>query len=554
MTKRIFRSILLTVSLALVICLAVVMGVLYEYFTHVQTTRLRTQTALIAQGVSNEGAAYFDGLKVDDCRITWVDADGTVLYDDTADASTADNHGSREEIWEAMEVGAGESVRYSTTLSQRTLYYAKRLSDGTVLRTSVTQHSILRIVSGMVMPFLLIFISIAALSAWLAKRMARRIVEPLNALNLDSALENEAYEELSPLLVRIERQHRQIERQMDELQRKQDEFSAVTGSMNEGLVLLNDKGEIISINHAAMGIFHAAQDCLGRHMLTIDRSCAMQELVNRALSGSHSEVILDRDGRTYQFVASPVLSDDQAAGAALLAFDVTERAFAEQQRREFSANVSHELKTPLQSIMGSAELMENGLVKQADMPRFIGHIRTEAQRLVTLIDDIIRLSQLDEHSDLPKERVELYALANEVRQSLAAGAEARSVSLSVTGNEVAIQGVRRLLYEILYNLADNAIKYNAAGGHVTLAVTREARHAVLSVSDDGIGIPAEHQARVFERFYRVDKSHSKDTGGTGLGLSIVKHAAQYHNATVSLQSEAGAGTTICIRFPMEITG
>ncbi len=551
MTKKIFRSVFLIASMVLAACLSVVLGVLYQHFTSMQSGRLKTLTSLAAQGVALNGPAYFDRLNTDGYRITWVDADGTVLYDNEAAIPAADNHARREEIWEALATGAGESERYSTTLAEKTLYRAQRLPDGTVLRVSATQHSVLRLVLGMLPSILAVLAAAIALSAVLARRMSRRIVGPLNALDLDHPLENEAYEELSPLLTRIERQHRQIVSQLEELQRKQNEFSAVTDSMNEGLILLNDKGTILSMNHAAMRLFDTDGSSVGQDMLTVDRSIGLQTLLRTAFSGSHGEIRLTRGEREHQFNASPVLANGTLTGVALLVFDISEKAFAEQQRRAFSANVSHELKTPLHSIMGSAELIENGLVRPEDMPRFIGHIRTEAARLVTLIDDIIRLSQLDEGVALPKESVDMLALCNDVVLELSAESAAREVALSVSGGPAAVYGVRRLLHEIVFNLCDNAIKYNVTGGSVEVSVTEAQGDTLLTVADSGIGIPAEHQARVFERFYRVEKSHSKETGGTGLGLSIVKHAAQYHGASIELTSRPGRGTIFCVRFTQE---
>lgn len=446
--------------------------------------------------------------------------------------------------------GEGESSRYSDTLLQKTVYYAKRLPDGTVLRLSAIRVTTGVLVLNMLQPILLVLAAALILSGVLASRLAQRITEPLNRLDLEHPLENDTYEELAPLLRRMEHQRRQIDRQMDELRRRSEEFEQITGSMNEGLVLLDEAGVILSINPAARRLLDAAENCVGQDLLTVDRDVALSDALRQAAEQGHSEFRGQRNGREYQFDVTRIQSEGRMAGTVLLVFDVTERAFAERNRREFTANVSHELKTPLQGIIGSAELLENGLVKQEDVPRFIGHIRSEAQRLVTLIGDIIRLSQLDEGEPMPAEPVELLALAREAAESLQSAAAARNVTIAVEGEPVELTGVRRLLYEIVFNLCDNAIKYNTDGGRVQVTVTKENETAAVTVRDTGIGIPPDQQDRVFERFYRVDKSHSKASGGTGLGLSIVKHAVQYHHGAIHLQSEVGKGTEIRVTFPL----
>lgn len=550
MTKRIFRSIFLVSFAVFFACLVLIMGVLYSYFTAIEQNQLMVQTSLAAQGVSKEGMAYFDGLDTAGYRLTWIAADGTVLYDTNVDAAAMENHSDRKEVQDALQNGSGESQRYSATLAEKTLYRAQLLSDGSIIRVSVTQYTVLTLLLGMLQPILIILALAIILSVALAKRLSRRIVAPLNQLNLDQPLENDVYEELSPLLTRIEHQHRHIRDQLEELKHKRSEFATVTDSMSEGLILLNEAGVILSINPAAARLFGTDTAYVGRDMLTVDRSVAMQHLLSIAQAGQRGEIVTNLMGGQYQINASPVLSDLKVTGIVLLAFNVTQKVLAEQQRREFTANVSHELKTPLQSILGAAELIENQLVKSEDLPAFAGRIRTEASRLVTLIDDIIRLSQLDEGAELPQEDVDLKALADEVAQSLTAQASTRNITIRVLGERAVIKGVRRLLWEIIYNLCDNAIKYNVPNGQVNLAVSLGVQNATLTVADTGIGIPTEQQSRVFERFYRVDKSHSKQTGGTGLGLSIVKHAAQYHGAAVELQSEPGKGTSIQIRFPL----
>ena len=550
MTKRIFRATLLVGVAVLIASLTLVMGALYSYFGRVQESQLRDELSLAVVGVEQNGTDYLRKLESDQYRITWLRADGAVLYDTQADAESMENHAQRQEVQQALATGEGESSRYSNTLLQKTVYYAKRLPDGTVLRLSAIRVTTGVLVLNMLQPILLVLAAALILSSVLASRLARRITEPLNRLDLEHPLENDAYEELAPLLRRMEHQRRQIDRQMDELRRRSEEFEQITGSMSEGLVLLDEAGVILSINPAARRLLDAAENCVGQDLLTVDRDVALSDALRQAAEQGHSEFRGQRNGREYQFDVTRIQSEGRTAGTVLLVFDVTERAFAERNRREFTANVSHELKTPLQGIIGSAELLENGLVKQEDVPRFIGHIRSEAQRLVTLIGDIIRLSQLDEGEPMPAEPVELLALAREAAESLQSAAAARNVTVTVEGEPVELTGVRRLLYEIVFNLCDNAIKYNTDGGRVQVTVTKENETAAVTVRDTGIGIPPDQQDRVFERFYRVDKSHSKASGGTGLGLSIVKHAVQYHHGAIHLQSEVGKGTEIRVTFPV----
>lgn len=549
MTKRIFRATLLVGVAVLIASLALVMGVLYSYFGRVQESQLRDELSLAAVGVEKNGTDYLRALQSHQYRITWVRADGTVVYDTQVDAETMENHAQRQEIQQALAAGEGESSRYSSTLLQKTVYYAQRLPDGTVLRLSAVRVTAGVLVLNMLQPILLVLAAALILSGVLAGRLARRITEPLNRLDLEHPLENDTYEELAPLLRRMEHQRRQIDRQMGELRQRSEEFDQITGSMNEGLVLLDEAGAILSINPAARRLLDADGDCVGQDFLTVDRDVTMSDALRQAAEQGHSEFRGERNGREYQFDVTRIQTEGRTAGTVLLVFDVTERTFAERNRREFTANVSHELKTPLQGIIGSAELLENGMVKQEDVPRFVGHIRAEAQRLVTLIGDIIRLSQLDEGEPMPTEPVELLAVAREVAENLRSAAETRNVTVEVTGTPATVSGVRRLLYEIVLNLCDNAIKYNTEGGRVEVEVAQDGGTAAVTVRDTGIGIPPEHQSRVFERFYRVDKSHSKASGGTGLGLSIVKHAVQYHHGVIQLKSEVGKGTEIRVTFP-----
>ena len=557
MTKKIFRSILLAAVSVLLASLVIIMGCLYDYYKNVQEKQLRDELRLASYGVEADGLDYLEQLtspyrfpSTADFRLTWIAADGEVLFDTHVPAAEIENHAGRAEVKEALAEGESGGVRYSETLTERTLYYAQRLTDGTILRISISQLTVFALAMGMLQPILLTAILAVILSALLARRMAKRIVAPLNRLDLDKPLENDAYEELSPLLGRIHQQYRQIEAQLRELRRKTEEFEQITENMSEGLVLLDRKGVILSINPAARTIFHASSACVGQDFLVVDRDHEINLAIQTALEGGHSEVRAMRNDREVQFDISRITADGAAAGTVLLAFDVTEQAAAERSRREFTANVSHELKTPLQSIMGSAELLDNGLVKQEDLPQFVGVIRTEAARLVALVEDIIHLSQLDEGIAPAKEEVNLLELADSAASALRERAEERRIDLSVTGKDAVVNGVRGFLYEMLYNLIDNAIKYNIDGGKVEVTVLTGDTAATVSVKDTGIGIPPEYQARVFERFFRVDKSRSKASGGTGLGLSIVKHIAQYHHADLSLHSRIGEGTDISVVFPL----
>ena len=549
MTKKIFQSILLVAGCVLLASLLIIMGFLYDYFGGVEENQLRDELSLAAAAVEDGGTDYLSRLTADRYRLTWIAADGSVLYDTKTNAESLENHASRAEVSQALATGTGESTRYSSTLMEKTMYYAQRLDDGTVLRISISRATVGMIAVGMIQPLLIVLIVALILSGLLARRLSRRIVDPLNSLDLEHPLDNDAYEELSPLLKRIHHQHVEIQTQLRELREKTDEFTQITGSMREGLVLLDEHGSILSINAAAQALFGADAQCVGRDFLTIERSHEISAAIQAAAADGHSEVRAERAGRVYQFDISRITSDGKFLGTVILAFDITEQEFAERNRREFTANVSHELKTPLQGIIGSAELIENGMVKPEDLPRFVGHIHAEAARLVTLIDDIIRLSQLDEGGALPTEPVDLLTVSQEAAQTLQDAAAARQVTVSVQGEPTVIPGVRRLLYEIVYNLCDNAIKYNRDGGRVDITVAHDADGSSVTVADTGIGIAPEHQARVFERFYRVDKSHSKASGGTGLGLSIVKHAMQLHHGRIELESTPGTGTTIRAIFP-----
>ncbi len=556
MSKRIFRSALMIAAAVLLSSLVIILGCLYDYFGTVQASQLKDELRLAAYAVEESGQAYLERLTARDYRytwtpeyrLTWIASDGSVLFDTDESAENMANHGDRMEVREAFAKGESSCVRYSDTWSERTLYYARALNDGTLLRISTRQVTVPALVLAMLQPILLVGVLAVILSAVLAGRMAKRIVQPLNSLDLDHPLENDAYEELSPLLRRIQQQRRQINAQMQELQARTDEFEQITGSMKEGLVVMNQKGTILSINPAAQALFHMDCSCIQKDFVTVDRGHELSQAILTALENGHSTVRIEQNGREIEFDISRIESDGAVVGTVLLAFDVTEQALAERSRREFTANVSHELKTPLQSIMGSAELLESGLVRQEDVPQFTGTIRKESARLVALVEDIIHLSQLDEGAALEREMVDLLEMAKDAASVLYDKTREKGVRLSVAGERAQVNGVRGLLYEMIYNLCDNAMKYNVKDGSVEITVSNAGPGAVVTVRDTGIGIPPEYQTRVFERFFRVDKSRSKASGGTGLGLSIVKHIAQYHNAKITLQSEMGAGTTVTVTF------
>ena len=553
MTKKIFHSILLVAGAVLLASLLFIMGCLYEYFGSVEKKQLRDELELASVAVERGGEDYLSSISSERYRLTWIAPDGTVLYDTVTDAESLENHADREEVREALAGGEGESSRYSSTILQKTMYCARRLTDGSVLRISISRATAGVLLIGMVQPILIVVIVALILSAVLARRLSRRIVRPLNELDLEHPLDNNAYEELSPLLGRVYAQQQEIRHRTRDLRQRQDEFEQITGSMREGLVLLDHSGRILSINPAAQALFHADGTCVGQDFLTVDRHPDLTAAIHDAAETGHSQLRAERRGREYQLDFSRIESNGKVLGTVLLAFDVTEQAEAERMRREFTANVSHELKTPLQSIIGSAELLENGLVKPEDQPRFLNRIHQEADRLVALINDILRLSQLDEGGALPHEQVSVLELAQEAARSLTAQAAAQAVHISVTGTAGTVFGVRRLLYEIARNLCENAVKYNVPGGSVTVEVAETDRDVTLLVRDTGIGIPEGDQSRVFERFYRVDKSHSRAIGGTGLGLSIVKHAVAYHHGTLRLESQPGKGTVITVTLPKEPT-
>lgn len=552
MTKRIFRAIFLVALAALLAATGLILGLLHNYFTAVQFDQLRVETALASHAVVNEGIAYFDKLDdTMDCRITLIAADGTVLYDNRSDSDTMVNHLQREEVRLALSQGYGQSVRYSDTLLERYIYAAELLPDGTVLRLSTAQSSVLNLIFELSWSIALVIGVIVLLSYTLAKRLSRSIVRPLNELDLKDPLSNRHYEEISPLMRRLDSQQSQLRSQAQELRLKQKEFLTVTQSLNEGLVLLSASGAVLSINPAASRLLEVTPNCLGADFSVANRNPEIAALAERALAGHKGEQTVSLAAGKYLAAVSPVTSGGQTAGVVLLLFDVTQKHQAELLRREFTANVSHELKTPLHAISGYAELMKSGIVPQQDMQGFSEKIYSETQRMIRLVEDTLRLSRLDEGAaDMQWADIDLYEVVRQSMDALAGPAALAEVGLQLEGHSTVLRGIPQLVSAIASNLIDNAIKYNIRGGTVAIRADRQDDKAVLTVADTGIGIPREHRERVFERFYRVDKSHSKEAGGTGLGLSIVKHAAQILNAEVTLDSTPGKGTAVTIRFPI----
>ncbi len=554
MTKRIFAAILLVTVTVLLLSAAAISAVLYEEFEAQLFTSLKSEAHTIAVALESGLRAedYLPALKpaqVSDLRVTWVAADGIVLYDSDADAASMENHLAREEIAEALQNGYGDSTRNSATISKKTIYYACRLTDGTVLRVSGTQDSVLGVLLNALRPAAFVLLAAVLLALLLSYRVSKRVVRPLNALDLENPQKVETYDELTPLLEKISTQNRRIHTQMEQLRRSQEEFAAVTGHMSEGLLLIDTKMRLLFSNESARRLLHIVPND-GQSLLEVNRSAPFREAAQEALRGSHTQESLTLDGRIYQLVANPAYDGQTLTGAVLLLLDVTERADRERLRREFTANVSHELRTPLTSISGFAELIREGLAKPEDVPRFAGRICSEAQRLLTLIEDILRLSQLDE-GDAVEEKTpqRLDELAASVAQRLAPVAQQQGITLTADTAPCEVMGVRRILEELIYNLCDNAVKYNRPQGTVKVTAKTVDGCPTLIVADTGIGIAKAEQERVFERFYRVDKSHSRAIGGTGLGLSIVKHAAAFHGAQLTLESEPGQGATITLRFP-----
>ncbi len=550
MTKRIFLSICAVALSVLVLTSVFLFYLLYKDLTKTQFEQLRMQTEMAEQGMLLSGEEYFKGLDTTNYRISWISAEGEVLYDSDHDYKSLENHLDREEIKEALDTGNGQSSRFSSTGMERSLYYALLLKDGTVIRLSVSQSTVWNLLLDITPSIIIVLLIALVLSVVLAVYLSKFIVEPLNKLNLDRPLDNKGYKELAPLLRRIDSQQMELRHQENKLQKKKDELDTVIDSMNEGIILLNSKNHIISINPTARKLLGADNTCIGEDILTVCRSISLQELLQSASKGQHNEKIVDLQGGCYLIDVSPIISYEKIHGYAILFFDITEKRNSEAIRREFTANVSHELKTPLHTIAGYAELMANGMVRDDDVQNCASKIHTEAKRMTNLIEDIINLSHLDEGgTDMQWAECNLLALAKSVINSLENTAVDSDIRLELKGSSVMVNGIPQLLQGIIYNLCDNAIKYNRAGGNVKLEISEDIENAIIKVCDTGIGIPLEHQARIFERFYRVDKSHSKEVGGTGLGLSIVKHSAKIHNARIELESVPNQGTTITVKIP-----
>ena len=552
MTKRIFRSIL-TVSIAVLLaCLVLIVGVLHGYFEDRVQEELQYRSTYIAQGIALKGIDYLNGLN-SESRITWIAADGTVLYDNREDAAAMENHSDRDEVREALQTGEGHSSRYSHTLSEKTIYYAVRLSDGTVLRVSDTQYSVWILVLQVLQPVAIVMLLAIILALLLSSRVSKQIVKPINGIDLTNPGDDEAYEELTPFIARIRSQNRQINWQMSQLRRRQEEFAAITENMGEGFLVIDRRTNVLSYNSAALHLLDAAEPPKGTEVsvYTLNRESGFRRAVEDSLNERRSEQMMEKDGRCRQVIASPVFQEDNTlAGAVLVILDITEKEQRESLRREFTANVSHELKTPLTSILGTAEIMQNGLVRAEDIPHFAGNIHREASRLIELVNDIIKLSRLDEGGPAAEwESVDLYSMSASVIEQLKLAAEKKQVTVELRGGPAAVRGVPQIVEEIVYNLCDNAVKYNRNGGSVTITTEEQGEHSVLTVSDTGIGIPPEARSRIFERFYRVDKSHS--AGGTGLGLSIVKHGAAYLGATIACRSEVDSGSVFTVTFPRD---
>ncbi|MBD9163958.1 MAG: histidine kinase [Blautia wexlerae] len=537
-------------ALVLAVGLAAVMGILYSNFDGQMRKELSKEAAYLAYGVEQQGVDYLKNIKDKSSRITYIDQDGTVLFDNEADISEMKNHSDRTEFQKAEKYGAGESSRYSDTLSEKTIYYALRLKDNTVLRVSGTQDSVLALVKNLILPLCGLLCLMLILSGIMASAISKRIVKPINELNLDNPEENQIYEELSPLLSKIHRQNREIQNQLELAKQQQEEFSLITENMQEGLIVIDKYTMILSANSSAWGLFHMDRVCQGESVYCLDREEEFRHAIEQVLEGEHTELILKLNGSDIQLIANPVIRDKKTEGAVVLLVNVTEKLERESLRREFSANVSHELKTPLTSISGFAEIMQGGLVKNEDIPKFAGRIYKEAQRLLQLVEDVIQISQLDEEkTSYVWEPVDVYQVCKNAFESLKEKAKRLNVHLYICGERMKMEAVHTLLEEAVYNVCDNAIKYNRNDGSVSVFLTQTAQEIQIVVKDTGVGIPKEDQDRVFERFYRVDKSHSKEIGGTGLGLSIVKHAVGALKGSVILRSEEGNGTEVTLRFP-----
>lgn len=552
MDKKIFNSNFLTSLFVLIISFVLVFVVLFNYSEKQILNELESEADYISYALEKEGVSYINNFVGNDKRITLIDADGTVLADTSADANTLDNHANRKEIKAAFEYGSGTSTRYSDTMMKRILYYAQKLPDGTVLRVSATQDSVFVLLLNLVYPFSIIIIVALIVSIVISHRVSKSIIKPINELDLDNPAGNEAYEELTPLLRKISAQKRTIDQQIKQAHQKQEEFRLITENMSEGLLVIDKGANVLSYNHAAADMLQIEKVTIGDSVLTLNRQKGFRESVEKALGGIRAESEIAHDQSIYNLIASPVIDDDKILGAVIVIIDITESAKREQLRREFTSNVSHELKTPLTSILGFAEIMKSGGTPDSTVVDFSTSIYDEAKRLITLVSDIIKISELDENpSQFQKEDVDLYTLSDKVIKNLKPLAQKQNITLNLIGDTAYIKGTEKIVYEMIYNLCDNAIKYNKENGTVDIIINNTDNKVNLTVKDTGIGIPNSEQSRVFERFYRVDKSRSKLVGGTGLGLAIVKHAAACSNAEIILESQEGRGTSITIEWKIE---
>ncbi len=550
MTKRIFRAIFNVSLLILIASTFILVAFVGDYNSDQTKKAMHADAVYIAKAMETEGVSYLEQLPKQSQRITWIDADGTVLFDSHADISQMENHGEREEVVEALKTGRGESTRYSTTLAEKTENYAMKLSDGTILRLSVTSLSALSLFLSMTQLLALVLVIALILAGFLASKTSKSIVKPLENVDLEHPEQAEIYDEMAPFLRRIAVQNKLISKQMQDRQRRQREFETITENMQEGLLVLDARGEVLSCNKGAQRLLGVDYVPEKQNVFALNRTEGFRRCIKAALAGSHEEVTMENEGRSYQLLANPVTEDDLVAGVVLLLFDNTEKADREKLRREFTANVSHELKTPLTSISGFAEIMKNGMVKAEDVPRFANNIYDEAQRLISMVQDIIQLSRLDEAQEtVEKTEVNVALIAETVAKRLEGQAAQRNIVFHIETESAVLSGVPHVLEEMIYNLCDNAIRYNKENGSVTLKVEKHPEDITVTVADTGIGIPYGEQERVFERFYRVSRSRSKEIDGTGLGLSIVKHGALLHQATVKMESEVDKGTTIQLIFP-----
>ncbi|HEO2932345.1 TPA: PAS domain-containing protein [Streptococcus agalactiae] len=546
MTKKIFRT-TLSASLGIVlVTILMIMGFLYNYFNHIQREQLRTQTALASQGISFEGKDYFENLKTSNVRITWVDNKGQVLYDTQSDAKHMKNHANRQEIKEAIKSGYGESTRWSATLTEKSIYAAQRLNNGTIVRLSVAQQTIFYLLLGMISPLAIIILLAIILSVLIARYIAKKVSEPLNNIDLDHPLSNDSYEEITPLLRRLDSHQAKIQHQKLLLQKRQKEFDTIISKIKEGMILLDDQARIVSINAEALKLFQINDDWHGRFMMEVSRDLTLKDLIDQGLKGKKKEANIGIENNHYRVLVRPTTDNNRVTGLVVLLFDVTDQLQMEQLQREFTANVSHELKTPLHVISGYSELLANQMVPNEEVPQFAAKIHKESERLVKLVEDIINLSHLDEQEKLPQETVNLYDLTQKVLEGLQAKADKKHIQINFNGEEAILRGNPVLLNSLVYNLCDNAITYNHEKGQVNVTLKNSPDTITLEVSDTGLGIAEKDKKRIFERFYRVDKSRSKIVGGTGLGLSIVKSALDFHNGSIKVDSHLGQGTIMTV--------